>query len=72
MTKLADLKQRLLENPEVCEAYAKDDAEFSLIKGFSSRAARTRKTQHKGRSADGMVMPEADAPGNLSKWTTAS
>ena len=67
MTKLADLKQRLLGNPEVREAYAKDDAEFSLIKEFSSRAARTRKTQHKGRSADGMVMLEADAPGNLSK-----
>ena len=72
MTKLADLKQRLLENPEVCEAYAKDDAEFSLMEGFSSRAARTRNTQHKSRSADGVVMSEADVPGNLSKWTTKS
>ena len=70
MTKLADLKQRLLENPEVREAYAKDDVEFSLIEGFSSRAARTRKTQHKGRSADGLVMPKVDVSGNLPKRTT--
>ena len=72
MTKLADLKRRLLENPEVSEAYAKDDAKFSLIEGFSSRAARTRKTQHTGRSADGWVMPDVDMSGNLSKWTTLS
>jgi len=31
MTKLADLKQRLLENPEVRKEYAKVDAEFALI-----------------------------------------
>ncbi|MBL3675597.1 hypothetical protein [Paracoccus aerius] len=72
MTKLADLKQRLLENPEVRNAYAKDNAAFSLMKGFSSRAARTRNTQHKGRSADGSVMPDIEVSGNLSKWTTGS
>lgn len=34
MTKLADLKQRLLENPEVREEYAQADAEFSLIEAM--------------------------------------
>ncbi len=31
MSKLADLKARLMENPEVREEYAQADAEFSLI-----------------------------------------
>jgi len=34
VTKLADLKQRLLENPEVREEYAQADAEFSLIEAM--------------------------------------
>lgn len=34
MTKLAGLKQRLLENPEVREEYAQADAEFSLIEAI--------------------------------------
>ena len=34
MTKLADLKQRLLENPDVREEYARADAEFSLIEAM--------------------------------------
>ncbi len=31
MTRLADLKQRLLENPDVRKEYARADAKFSLI-----------------------------------------
>lgn len=31
MTKLAELKQRLMDNPEVRKEYAKVDAEFALI-----------------------------------------
>lgn len=42
MTKLADLKQRLLENPEVREEYAQADAEFSLIEAMI-RARRDAK-----------------------------
>ena len=34
MTKLAELKQRLLENPEVRKEYAKVDAEFALIEAM--------------------------------------
>lgn len=34
MTKLADLKKRMFENPEVQEEYAKTDAEFSLIEAM--------------------------------------
>lgn len=34
MTKLADLTQRLLENPDVREEYARADAEFSLIEAM--------------------------------------
>ena len=34
MTKLANLKQRLLENPEVQEEYTRADAEFSLIEAM--------------------------------------
>ena len=42
MTKLADLKQRLLENPEVREEYDRADAEFSLIEAMI-RARRDAK-----------------------------
>ena len=42
MTKLADLKQRLLENPDVREEYARVDAEFSLIEAMI-RARRDAK-----------------------------
>ena len=34
MTKLFDLKQRLLEKPGVREEYARADAEFSLIEAM--------------------------------------
>ena len=34
MTKLADLRQRLLENPGVRKEYAQADAEFSLIEAI--------------------------------------
>ena len=49
MTKLAELKQRLMENPEVRKDYAKLDAEFALIEamirapwGGKIEASRTR------------------------------
>ena len=34
MTQLAELKQRLMENPEVRKEYAKLDAEFVLIEAM--------------------------------------
>lgn len=34
MTKLADLKKRLMEDPEVREEYAKADAEYSVIEAM--------------------------------------
>lgn len=34
MTQLAELKQRLMENPEVRKEYAKLDAEFALIEAM--------------------------------------
>lgn len=42
MTKLADLKQRLLENPEVREEYARADAEFSVIQAMSEALAHAK------------------------------
>ena len=45
MTKLADLKQRLLENPEVREEYARADAEFSLIEAMIRARQDARLTQ---------------------------
>ena len=45
MTKLADLKQRLLENPEVREEYAQADAEFSLIEAMIHARREARLTQ---------------------------
>jgi transcriptional regulator with XRE-family HTH domain len=129
MTKLAELKQRLMDNPEVRKEYAKVDAEFALIEAMITARREAKLTQAelaekigttqsaiarleggrvspsistlrryaeatghqlqigfvqenfpaerrelvnhntKGRSADGLVMPEADAPDNLSKWT---
>lgn len=34
MTKIADLKKRLMENPEFREEYEKSDAEFQLIEAL--------------------------------------
>jgi len=42
MTKLADLKQRLLENPDVRKEYARADAKLSLIEAMI----------HTGRASD--------------------
>lgn len=45
MTKLADLKQRLLENPEVGEEYAKADTEFGLIEAMITARREAKLTQ---------------------------
>lgn len=45
MTKLAELKQRLLENPEVREEYAKADAEFALIEAMITARREAKLTQ---------------------------
>lgn len=45
MTKLADLRQRLLENPEVRTEYAQADAEFSLIEAMITARRNARLTQ---------------------------
>ncbi len=34
MTKIADLKKRLMENPEFRKEYEKSDAEFQLIEAL--------------------------------------
>lgn len=43
MTKLVDLKQRLLENRDVREEYAQADAEFSLIEAKLTQAELAEK-----------------------------
>ena len=50
MTKLADLKQQLMDNPEVREEYARTDAEFSLIEAIiaTRREAKREVAQWKG------------------------
>lgn len=45
MTKLADLRKRLLENPEVRTEYAQADAEFSLIEAMITARREARLTQ---------------------------
>ena len=45
MTKLANLKQRLLENPKVREEYARADAEFSLTEAIIHAQQETKLTQ---------------------------
>lgn len=45
MTNLADLKRRLLENPEVRAEYIKDDAEFSLIEAMIMARREAKLTQ---------------------------
>jgi len=45
MTKLADLKQRLLENSEVREEYAQANAEFSLIEAMIAARRDAKLTQ---------------------------
>ena len=40
MTKIADLKRRLMENPEVQQEYEKADAEFRLVESLVN--ARTK------------------------------
>ena len=45
MTKLADLKQRLMDNPEFREEYAKADAEFALIEAMIMARREAKLTQ---------------------------
>jgi len=45
MTKLAELKQRLLENPEVRAEYVHADAEFSLIEAMIHARQDAKLTQ---------------------------
>ena len=45
MTKLADLKQRLMDNPEFREEYAKADAEFALIEAMITARQEAKLTQ---------------------------
>lgn len=45
MTKLADLKQRLMDNPEFREEYAKADAEFALIEAMITARREAKLTQ---------------------------
>ena len=45
MTKLSDLKKRLMENPEVRTEYAQADAEFSLIEAMITARRDARLTQ---------------------------
>lgn len=46
MTKLADLKQRLLTNPNVREEYARADADFSLIEAMITARWTAKRTSH--------------------------
>lgn len=45
MSKLADLKARLMQNPEVREEYSRADAEFSLIEEMIRARTEARLTQ---------------------------
>ena len=45
MTKLAELKQRLMDNPEVRKEYAKVDAEFALIEAMITARREAKLTQ---------------------------
>lgn len=45
MTRLANLKERLLKNPEVREEYAQVDAEFSLMEAMIHARMEAKLTQ---------------------------
>ncbi|WP_320196101.1 helix-turn-helix transcriptional regulator [Agrobacterium rosae] len=45
MTKIADLKKRLMDNPEFQDEYAKADAEFQLIEALVSARTRAKLSQ---------------------------
>ncbi|WP_321335000.1 helix-turn-helix transcriptional regulator [Breoghania sp.] len=45
MTKIADLKKRLMENPEFRQEYAKADAEFQLIEALVRARTKAKLTQ---------------------------
>lgn len=45
MTRLADLKKRLMDNPEFREEYAKADAEFALIEAMITARRDAKLTQ---------------------------
>ncbi|WP_323008811.1 helix-turn-helix transcriptional regulator [Paracoccus sp. (in: a-proteobacteria)] len=45
MSKLADLKARLMENPEVRDEYAQANAEFSLIEDMIQARMNAKLTQ---------------------------
>ncbi|SMC39895.1 helix-turn-helix transcriptional regulator [Rhizobium sp. RU36D] len=45
MTKLADLKQRLIEHPEFREEYAKADIEFQLLEALVLARTRAKLSQ---------------------------
>jgi DNA-binding XRE family transcriptional regulator len=45
MTRLAELKQRLMDNPKFCEEYAKVDAEFALIEAMIMARREAKLTQ---------------------------
>jgi DNA-binding XRE family transcriptional regulator len=45
MTRLAELKQRLMDNPEFGEEYAKVDAEFALIEAMIMARREAKLTQ---------------------------
>ena len=50
MTKLANLKQRLMDNPEVREEYAKADAEFSLIEAVIAVRREAKQDVTRGKA----------------------
>jgi predicted transcriptional regulator len=45
MTKIADLKKKLIENPEFRQEYEKADAEFQLIETLVSARAKANLSQ---------------------------
>lgn len=45
MTKLADLKKRLMEDPEVRDEYVKADADYSVIETMIRARAEAKLTQ---------------------------
>jgi DNA-binding XRE family transcriptional regulator len=45
MTKLVELKQQLMKNPEVCKEYAKVAAEFALIEAMITARREAKLTQ---------------------------
>jgi hypothetical protein len=45
VTKIAELKKRLIENPEFVEEYEKADKEFALVEAFVKITAPARMSQ---------------------------